>query len=73
MSVDELQQLYRDIVLEHYRAPRGRTPLAHPNGRGLAVNATCGDQVEIEVELSDGMLSRLAQSAAASRSLPAAC
>ena len=47
----ELEALYRDVVLDHFRSPRGRAPLPRPDARGLAVNPTCGDQVEVELAL----------------------
>lgn len=54
MSIDpELERLYRDVVLEHYRAPRHRAPLASPDARGRAQNPTCGDAVDIELTLDD--------------------
>ncbi len=51
MADPELEALYRDVVLDHFRAPRGRTPLPRPDARGLAVNPVCGDQVDVEVAL----------------------
>lgn len=56
MTSDEegIERLYREVVLAHYRQPRHREPLAAPDGRGRAVNPTCGDSVEVEVALRDG-------------------
>jgi nitrogen fixation NifU-like protein len=53
---DALEALYREVVLEHYRSPRNRAPLAHATGEGRAVNPICGDQVHVEVELADGRI-----------------
>jgi SUF system NifU family Fe-S assembly protein len=55
MSSDsEIERLYREVVLAHYREPRHREPLAAPDGRGRAVNPTCGDAVDVEIALRDG-------------------
>jgi len=55
-----LEQLYRDAVLEHYRRPRNRTPLAAPDARALVQNPVCGDQVRVELELADGRAQEIA-------------
>jgi nitrogen fixation NifU-like protein len=50
----ELERLYREVVLAHYREPRHREPLAQPDGRGQALNPVCGDSVEVEVAIRAG-------------------
>jgi len=51
-----IEALYREVVLEHYRNPRSRTPLARPSAEALVSNPVCGDQVRVEVELRDGRI-----------------
>jgi len=53
---DALEALYREVVLEHYRNPRHRAPLAHVTGEGRVANPICGDQVHVEVELAEGRI-----------------
>ena len=53
---DELEALYREVVLEHYRSPRHRAPLARPSAEARVVNPICGDQVHVEVELAAGRI-----------------
>ncbi len=45
---------YRDIVLDHHRAPRRRGRLAPPAQSAEGVNALCGDQLRIEVRVEQG-------------------
>jgi nitrogen fixation NifU-like protein len=52
----DLEALYREVVLEHYRNPRHRAPLAHPTAEARVANPVCGDQVHVEVELADGRI-----------------
>ncbi len=52
----ELEALYREVVLEHYRNPRHRAPLAHPTADARVSNPVCGDQVHVEVELAGGRI-----------------
>jgi len=46
-------ELYREVVLDHYRKPRHREPLPEPDGSALVHNPVCGDQVRVEVCLAD--------------------
>ena len=48
---DATEALYREVVLEHYRRPRHRQPLEHPDGSATLDNPVCGDQVHVEVRL----------------------
>lgn len=51
-----IEALYREVVLEHYRNPRNRTPLEQPSAEALVSNPVCGDQVRVEVELREGRI-----------------
>ena len=51
-----VEALYREVVLDHYRRPRNRTALAHPQGSALVHNPLCGDQVQVEGSLEDGRI-----------------
>lgn len=50
-SRDALESLYREVVLDHYRRPRHRDPLASPDAAATVDNPVCGDQVRVEVRL----------------------
>jgi nitrogen fixation NifU-like protein len=56
----ELDDLYRDIILDHYRNPRHKGHLAAPTASHEGLNPLCGDEVTIEVQLEDGRLSDVA-------------
>ncbi len=53
-----LEDLYREIILDHYRTPRNRGELPTPPAR-LAVghNPLCGDEVTVYVDVEDGTVS----------------
>jgi nitrogen fixation NifU-like protein len=44
-----LEELYREVILDHYRNPRNRRPLDAPDFRAEGVNPLCGDEVTVEV------------------------
>jgi len=50
-----LEDLYREIILDHYRSPRNRGELAAPPARRVeGFNPLCGDEVVVYVEVADG-------------------
>ncbi len=51
-----LDELYRDIVLDHYRSPRNSEPLESPDAEGEAINPFCGDEVRIQLSIVDGLI-----------------
>ncbi|HUY64966.1 MAG TPA: SUF system NifU family Fe-S cluster assembly protein [Acidimicrobiales bacterium] len=52
-----LEDLYREIILDHYRSPRNRGELAAPPAhRTEGFNPLCGDEVVVFVQLEDGTL-----------------
>ena len=56
----QLADLYQEIILDHYRDPRGAGTLSDPRASAHHVNPTCGDEVTVEVALDDdgGLLVR---------------
>jgi len=53
-----LQDLYREIILDHYRAPRNRGELPVPPAHRLeGFNPLCGDEVLLFLEVDDGVVS----------------
>ena len=53
-----LEDLYREIILDHYRSPRNRGELESPPAvRVEGFNPLCGDEIVVTVELEDGVLS----------------
>ncbi len=48
---DQLGDLYRDILMEHYRFPRGKKELPLADLKSEGHNPTCGDEIEIKVKM----------------------
>jgi len=46
-----LDELYREVVLDHYRHPRGRAPLSRVDARAHGLNPVCGDEVHLHLSL----------------------
>lgn len=45
----DLESLYQDIILDHYKHPRGKGLLDRPMGSAFHVNPTCGDEITVQV------------------------
>jgi nitrogen fixation NifU-like protein len=46
-----LEDLYRDMILEHYRHPQGAGTLARPDLRADGQNPLCGDECSVALSL----------------------
>jgi nitrogen fixation protein NifU and related proteins len=52
-----LDDLYREIILDHYRSPRNRGELASPPAHRVeGFNPLCGDEVIVYLDVRDGVL-----------------
>lgn len=56
----ELDDLYRDIILDHYRHPRHRGHLDSPSATHEGLNPLCGDEVTVEVKVDGDRLAGIA-------------
>ena len=54
-----LEELYREVILDHYRNPRNRVPLEEPDFEAEGVNPLCGDEVKVELRFDDGSVSEV--------------
>ncbi len=53
-------ELYQEIIMDHYRAPRGAATLDHVPQSMVHENPTCGDSIKLEVVVGkDGLLDRV--------------
>jgi len=52
-----LEDLYREIILDHYRSPRNRGELeAPPAVRVEGFNPLCGDEIVVTLDVEDGVV-----------------
>lgn len=50
----DLENLYQEIILDHYKHPRGRGLREPFQAEVHHVNPTCGDEITLRVEVEDG-------------------
>ena len=44
-----MDDLYREVILDHHRSPRCSEPLAHPDAEAAGKNPSCGDEVTLQL------------------------
>lgn len=54
--MSNFDDLYREIILDHYRSPRNRGELAPPAHRTEGFNPLCGDEIVVHVLVENGVL-----------------
>ncbi|MGD2101821.1 MAG: SUF system NifU family Fe-S cluster assembly protein [Acidimicrobiia bacterium] len=55
-----LEELYREVILDHYRNPRNRGHLESPDATAQGVNPMCGDELSLELKMEDGVVAGVA-------------
>ncbi len=51
-----LDDMYRDIIMDHYRAPRGKAPLAKADVSSDGMNPSCGDEIQVAFSMDKDIL-----------------
>ena len=55
-DMNELRELYQEVIFDHYRAPRNRRALATANRTAEGYNPLCGDKVTVYLEVDGGVV-----------------
>lgn len=55
-----LEDLYREVILDHYRNPRNRGHLDDPDASAQGVNPLCGDEINVEINFEGDVVSGVA-------------
>jgi len=51
--MSEFDQMYREVILDHYKNPRGHGLLEEPDAHAEGQNPLCGDEVSIYVAFDE--------------------
>jgi nitrogen fixation NifU-like protein len=54
--VTEFDQLYREVILDHYKNPRGHGLLDTPDGVAEGQNPLCGDEITVSVRFDGDVI-----------------
>ena len=53
-----LEDLYREIILDHYRTPRNRGELPPPAAHAVGHNPLCGDEIDVYLQVEGDTVTR---------------
>ena len=54
--MSNLEDLYREVILDHYRTPRNKGELPPPATCTEGTNPLCGDEIKIFLDIRDGVV-----------------
>lgn len=54
--MSKASSLYSEKVMDHFRNPRNVGELENPDGVGRAGNPICGDVMEMQIKVQDGII-----------------
>lgn len=54
-----LEELYQEIILDHYRRPRNKGKISAADITAREYNPLCGDEIEVTAKLSDGKIAEI--------------
>lgn len=54
--MSSLEELYRQVILDHYRNPRRRGSLSGPHVHAEGINPSCGDEFSLDLQIDDGII-----------------
>jgi nitrogen fixation protein NifU and related proteins len=56
----ELDDLYREIIIDHYKSPRHKGRLESPDATHEGLNPLCGDEVTVDVTVRGSQIAEIA-------------
>ncbi|MFH2036149.1 MAG: Fe-S cluster assembly sulfur transfer protein SufU [Candidatus Zixiibacteriota bacterium] len=54
---EQIDEMYRDIIMEHYRFPRGHKDISDFDIINEGQNPTCGDEIELKLKMNKDKIS----------------
>ena len=54
--MSSIEELYRQVILDHYRNPRHRGSLSGPHVHAEGLNPSCGDEFSIDLQVENGTI-----------------
>ncbi|MGL4772253.1 MAG: Fe-S cluster assembly sulfur transfer protein SufU [Clostridium sp.] len=56
----DMSNLYTELIMEHNNSKRNKRKLERATGKFKGLNPSCGDEIELEVEIENGIVKDLA-------------
>ena len=58
-ALPQLDDLYKEIILEHYRKPCGREPLGKVDYHAEGMNPLCGDELKLGLQMKNEKIEKI--------------
>lgn len=58
-EIPQLDELYKEIILDHYREPKGRVPVEHIDFQAEGMNPLCGDEIKLSIQLKNRVIEQV--------------
>lgn len=55
----ELDSLYQEVILEHYKRPLNKSLSQNPLVQVHHVNTSCGDEITLNLDMTDGVITQI--------------
>ncbi len=55
----ELDEMYREVILDHYHSPRNNKSLDNPTKEIESNNPFCGDEIKLQLKIQDGIVTEI--------------
>jgi nitrogen fixation NifU-like protein len=52
----QLDDMYREVILDHFRSPRGKHPLERKDLESTGHNPACGDEIALDAAIENGTI-----------------
>lgn len=56
MALNNLDTLYRQVIMDHYKNPRNKGTLEKDSVTVDMNNPTCGDRIQLQLDIQDGIV-----------------
>ena len=56
----KFDELYRELILDHYRSPRNQGDLEEATAAAEGMNPSCGDELRLSIHVEDGAVQEIA-------------
>jgi len=56
---DNLNDLYRDIIMDHYKFPRGNKKIEKSDVQSEGKNPVCGDEIEVSLKVNNDIIEEI--------------
>ena len=58
-SLPQLDDLYKEIILDHYRNPYGRVPVESVDYKAEGMNPLCGDEIHLCLQIKENKIEKV--------------